>query len=47
MSQDDVLLRKSLDAVDRHKWRSLGVIVFAIVSTAAAFLRLNAAFQSG
>lgn len=45
--QDNTILRKSLDAVDRQKWQSIGVAIFTVVVTVIAFLRLGQAFQSG
>jgi hypothetical protein len=47
MTQEDAVLRKSLDAVDRHKWRMMVTVVFAVVLTVTAFLRLGSAFQTG
>jgi hypothetical protein len=31
MPQEDGILRKSLDAVDRHKWQTISVVSFAII----------------
>lgn len=47
MRQDDAVLRKSLDAVDRQKWSTIFVIIIAVVLAFGAFLHLAGAFHAG
>ncbi|HUK33099.1 MAG TPA: hypothetical protein VLV86_04250 [Vicinamibacterales bacterium] len=47
MNQENIVLRKSLDAVDRHKWRMVLTVVLVSILTLVAFLRLGAAFRAG
>jgi hypothetical protein len=46
MSQDDTILRKSLDAVDRRRSYAIIAVVIAVVVTLGAFFRLAQAFSS-
>lgn len=47
MTDETFVLKRSLDAVDRHKWRMFVTIAFATGLTLLAFLRLGGAFKSG
>ena len=47
MPQDDVVLRKSLDAVDRRKWTTITFEIIALAFAMTAFLRLGGAFGQG
>ena len=47
MSQEDAILRKSLDAVDRHKSQTIVIMIIAIVFAVVAFLRLAGSFHEG
>ncbi|MFN7985480.1 MAG: hypothetical protein U0Q11_26875 [Vicinamibacterales bacterium] len=47
MPQDDAVLRKSLDAVERQKWFTVLVVVIAVVLAFGAFLHLAGAFHAG
>jgi hypothetical protein len=45
--QESFILKRSLDAVDRHKWRLVVTVVLCSVLVLLAFLRLGAAFRAG
>ena len=46
MTQDDTILRKSLDAVDRRRSYAIVTVIIAIVVSLGAFFRLAQAFSS-